>query len=170
MTDEQPKVRRTRGQVNRDGWLPGPWDREADLYYWISQYTKTPAAIVRHPHFGHLCGYVGVPEGHELFGKIWDDVDILVHGGITYTAREFPGTMESDYSGWTIGFDCGHAWDFAPGAKFIGSRFSDPSDVYRTAAYCFGQVEWMAMQIAEWDKVKRGEKIECEYANAVRIG
>jgi hypothetical protein len=60
-------------------------------------------ATVVAPLYGAVNGYVRVPEGHPWGGLDVDDIDVEVHGGLTY-ARE----------GW-IGFDTLHGWDFWPG-------------------------------------------------------
>lgn len=49
------------------------------------------------------CGYVGIPTNHPFFEKNYDEIDISVHGGLTF----------SDYMDgiWFIGFDCAHVGD-----------------------------------------------------------
>jgi len=54
--------------VDRTGWGSGPWDGEPDKRQWQDEATGLPCLIVR-TTLGHLCGYVGVPEGHLLHGK-----------------------------------------------------------------------------------------------------
>jgi hypothetical protein len=54
------------GLRDRTGWEPGPWDDEPDKI----EFTTTvglPGLIVR-SHSGGLCGYVGVPPGHQFYG------------------------------------------------------------------------------------------------------
>jgi hypothetical protein len=36
---------------------------------------------------GGLCGYVGVPGGHPFHGKGYDDLPVVVHGGLTFADR-----------------------------------------------------------------------------------
>lgn len=51
-----------------------------------------------------LCGYVKVPVGHPC-EKLWsDDLDVEVHGGVTFRGRVKEGSW--------FGFDCGHAGDY----------------------------------------------------------
>jgi len=56
-------------------------------------------------------GYVLIPEGHEFYGKRYDDIDVDVHGGLTF-AEFIP---EGDDFGWRpgywIGFDTAHTGD-----------------------------------------------------------
>jgi hypothetical protein len=67
--------------------------------------------IIRHPEFLHLCGYVGVNKDHKYYKKHYDEVDIDVHGGLSWS--DF---WEDQNDGlWYLGFDTGHAWDLSPG-------------------------------------------------------
>jgi hypothetical protein len=56
-------------------------------------------------------GYVLIPEGHDFHGKPYHDIDVSVHGGLTF-AEHIP---EGDDFGWRpgywIGFDTAHAGD-----------------------------------------------------------
>jgi hypothetical protein len=54
--------------MTRDDWPKGAWDSEPDLSIWCDGTTGLGCAIVRNDHFGHLCGYVRVPEDHPLHG------------------------------------------------------------------------------------------------------
>jgi len=66
--------------------------------------------IRRHNTLGHLCGYVVLPEGHYAYEKDYDDIDVDVHGGLTYA------NMEDGK--WVVGFDCAHLGDYVPGSMF----------------------------------------------------
>ena len=44
-----------------------------------------PAAIWEHS-LGHLCGYLGIPPMHPWYGHHYDDLDVDVHGGLTFGA------------------------------------------------------------------------------------
>ena len=46
---------------------PGPWDREPDKIQYEDPDTGYPC-LVKRTSLGHLCGYVGVPEGHPAHG------------------------------------------------------------------------------------------------------
>jgi hypothetical protein len=67
----------------------GPWLGEADKVSWVDPATSLECIMLRDHPRGFLSGYVGVPEGHPLFG--WDheavpaDLGIEVHGGLTYS-------------------------------------------------------------------------------------
>ena len=70
------------------------------------------------------CGYVGVPEGHVLYGMDYHGLNEVIdcHGGVTYT-ENYVNKYKS-YKGetyWWIGFDCAHAgdgYDFETGRKY----------------------------------------------------
>jgi hypothetical protein len=55
---------------------------------------------------GHRCGYIRIPEDHPWHGKGYDDIDVDVHGGLTFSQ-----VAEFTSPGYWIGFDCNHAWD-----------------------------------------------------------
>lgn len=54
----------------------------------------------------HRCGYVGIPQGHPLYGVHYNDIQASIHGGLTYSDEEWP-----DNSKWWVGFDCAHSGD-----------------------------------------------------------
>lgn len=62
-------------------------------------------------------GYVAVPPGHPLHGMFYNDIDIDIHGGLTYsgpTDNWQPGTLPEELVGkdyWAIGFDTAHCDD-----------------------------------------------------------
>lgn len=63
-------------------------------------------------YMGHRCGYIAIPKDHELYEKDYDEIDISVHGGLTYSeySRDnYP--VKSDEDVWWIGFDCAHGGD-----------------------------------------------------------
>ncbi|HEX8402010.1 MAG TPA: hypothetical protein VF628_09930 [Allosphingosinicella sp.] len=67
----------------------GPWLGEADKIAWRDRATGFECIIMRSRHGGYLGGYVGVPQGHPLYGfdhaAIPSELDVEVHGGITYS-------------------------------------------------------------------------------------
>lgn len=56
-------------------------------------------AVVENAHFGTFNGYARVPDGHPWAGLGYDDIDVNVHGGLTFAE-----------DGW-IGFDTMHFGD-----------------------------------------------------------
>jgi hypothetical protein len=60
-------------------------------------------------------GYVIIPEGHPLHGKDYDDIDVAVHGGLTFSESakniDWEEITEEDRNGWVVGFDTAHYSD-----------------------------------------------------------
>lgn len=46
--------------------IPGAWDKEPDELDW--KHEGLPCSIRRVGWSGHLCGYVGIPKDHPLYG------------------------------------------------------------------------------------------------------
>lgn len=74
-----------RNVVDKSSWPRGPWDDEPDKKQWRDPASGLPCLIVRGPS-GSLCGYVAVGPDHPAYGKGYDDVDVTVHGGLTFAA------------------------------------------------------------------------------------
>src|SRR6266852_2577156 len=71
----------------------------------------------------HRCGYVRIPQCHKWHGKDYDDIDVSVHGGLTFSKVE--PCSHVDGTGYWIGFDCAHSGDASvpPGeTPMIGGR------------------------------------------------
>jgi hypothetical protein len=62
--------------------------------------------VAMNPLLGARCGYIRVPEGHPWYEKSFMDIDVEVHGGLT-----FSGFSEILGDGFWVGFDCAHASD-----------------------------------------------------------
>jgi hypothetical protein len=60
---------------------------------------------------GHRCGYVRVPHGHPWHGADPDNLDVDVHGGITFAAPDLPCAKDGPDDAFWFGFDCMHAGD-----------------------------------------------------------
>ena len=58
----------------------------------------------------HPTAYVRIPEDHKYFQKGYDDVDVDVHGGLTYSGKKVSNT---ENEGWWIGWDYAHYGDYA---------------------------------------------------------
>lgn len=145
---------------DKSSWGPGPWQSEPDKVQWRDEAT------------GALCGYVGVPPSHPAFGKFYDDVDVEVHGGLTFADK----CHESDDEGrgichvtepgepdvWWLGFDCAHFMDVSPAmdarsasiglfrfpTSSLGNEPGTPGSSYKGVAYVRGEVTELARQLA----------------------
>ena len=144
----------------REAWPPGPWMTEPDKAVWIDEATGLDCMIHRN-QFGALCGYVGLGPSHRLHGvdfvEVEVEVDVAVHGGLTYAATcddqadEEHGLCHVPEPGrphdvWWLGFDCNHSGDYAPCR--VASPWDQP-DAYRTFAYVQAEVTALAAQLAE---------------------
>ena len=73
---------------------------------WVRRFfEKEPYTEKLHYSGGYLCGYVAIPSDHPSYQKRYEDIDIAVHGGLTF------GMCSERH--W-IGFDCAHAGDLLP--------------------------------------------------------
>jgi hypothetical protein len=67
----------------------GPWKMEADKVAWKDPATGMDCIIRRSKRGGYLCGYVGVPPQHPLFGfegSALEALGIHPHGGVDHGA------------------------------------------------------------------------------------
>ncbi len=148
----------TEYKVDRTGWPSGPWDGEPDKVQWKDAATGLDCMVIRQMRGGHLCGYVGVPQGHPWFEKGYEDVCPDVHGGLTYAERcsghichvAAPGEPDDI---WWLGFDCMHGGDAAPRDCTNPARIFleglDLGGTYRTVEYVRGQCVKLAQQAKE---------------------
>jgi hypothetical protein len=147
-------------------WGKGPWLEEPDRVEF--KHAGFACLLHRNARFGTWCGYVGVPPSHPAHGKGYDDIDVDVHGGLTYADHcqaegpicHTPEPGQPDHLYW-FGFDCGHAGDLAPyreallGLKpFPGGRYRD---VYRDQAYVETETKRLAEQLAAMAEAKKSE-------------
>lgn len=157
--------------IDKNGWGAGPWQMEPDRVLWTDPATGLVCLLRRsNPDLGNWCGYVGVGAAHPAHGKSYDEVEVDVHGGLTYSAAcdgdeqrgvcHVPSPGEPD-SLWWLGFDCGHFSDLMPAmAARLGSltddarlldalQGHDPFEVYRDdLAYVRGETLGLAEQLA----------------------
>lgn len=77
-----------------------------------------------HNQMGYLCGYVKVEQGHPWHGKHYDEVDVDVHGGLTFAQKDEPCNEGGPDSGYWVGFDCAHAGDL-PDPQYIVGEYRE---------------------------------------------
>jgi hypothetical protein len=78
-------------------------------YMW---FTKSGyRAIVVFNKTGHRCGYVEIPRSHPYYEKEYSDIDVNVHGGLTFSSYSggMPYAVPEGF--WVLGFDCIHYGD-----------------------------------------------------------
>lgn len=143
--------------IDKVSWPEGVWQGEYDNKQWRDETTGLPCLVVRVDHTGHLCGYVGVSKGHPLY-EVYDnnfprDVDIDVHGGVTFTGKcsaDEHGICHKVEPGedddvWWIGFDHSHCGDLYPTSR---ERPSSLGESYKTTGYVEAQCRNLATQLA----------------------
>ena len=147
--------------IDKSTWGAGPWQDEPDKVQFPDPDTGLPCLMVRNPRSGNWCGYVGVAEGHPAYAKKYCDVDVEVHGGLTFSAPCRPGSSESrdichvlapgepDHV-WWLGFDCAHWDDYMPA---YSEKFRDFDEAgageYRDAEYVRAELRDLARQVHE---------------------
>jgi hypothetical protein len=104
----------------------GEWVEEIDAI--LFTYRDIPCKVLRivrrelytkelYMFGGCLSGYVRIPHGHPYEYKIYEDLNIDCHGGLTYG--------ECSLGHW-IGFDCAHAGDLVPSTqKFMKDHLKE---------------------------------------------
>lgn len=133
----------------------GPWLDEPD---WLEFVAHGFTCQIRRTPPGFLVGYIVLPLTHPLAGKPYDDVEIKVHGGWTYAEDHLPNKRAK--AQWVLGFDCGHANDYAPLRppgfneirELLSRRFvvpvPAPGGEYRTMNYVRSELERAAGEFA----------------------
>jgi hypothetical protein len=133
MKDADRIAYETRIAEARKAWGDGPWSNEPDRIEW--RHLELPCLMLRSAVTGAWCGYVGVTNGHPLYGESYEDVDLSAHGGLTFAEKcrgaicHVPEPGESDDVFW-FGFDCAHGFDDCP----MLHRIDMPSHLGRVAA------------------------------------
>lgn len=57
----------------------------------------------------HPTAYVEIPKENKLYEKDYDEIDIVVHGGLTYSEDYLTGIKKNS---WFIGWDYAHFGDY----------------------------------------------------------
>ena len=57
--------------------------------------------------------YIKIPKDHKYYKKDMYEVDIYVHGGITYSSDHLWISKNNKIDGWFIGWDYAHCGDYA---------------------------------------------------------
>lgn len=85
--------------------------------------------------FGWGNGYVLIPENHPLHGKDYEEIDVIVHGGLTFSKLVDSGMIESwgldteDEGKWCVGFDTAHFGDTL--SKWSKERVQTEADLLK---------------------------------------
>ena len=122
--------------------LRNEWDNEFDFYE-LATKDGWKAYIKRHPNLGHLCGYVAIPPWHPFYGLRCEDINVWVHGGITWSGffKGLEGKNEREYQ---VGFDCAHFNDLTPFRKY--TTFLSESPIYRNVPFVMKELDQLLVQ------------------------
>ena len=100
-----------------------------------------------------LCGYITLTKDSSLYGVGYDNLNIQVHGGLTYDG------YDKDEN-WVIGFDCAHHGDLTPYFLLNGEYYFGQRGIYRDMEYVKSECESMAEQASVFSKsIERYNKI-----------
>lgn len=116
-----------------------PWESEPSRLEWMAEGIPFPLLIMR-AGMGHLCGYVGLPADHPLYGRDYESIDVDVHGGLTFSGHR----KCADETVWWLGFDCAHYGDMVPR---IHARYPSNLEEYRTIEWVRAETERLARQL-----------------------
>ena len=72
-------------------------------------------------------GYVGLPKWHPWFGMDYDNIPVIVHGGLTYA------NLYEEVGLWVIGFDTHHYQDNMTNCSFKYVK----EETYRLMKQCY---------------------------------
>ena len=81
------------------------------FFYWILNLGTHPTA------------YVKIPKNHKYNNKFYDEIDIEVHGGITYSSDHLNISENQKIEGWFIGWDYAHCEDYLGYEMMIPKRY-----------------------------------------------
>lgn len=144
---------KTYTTIDKSAWPEGPWHGEPDKVQWPDKDTGLPCLAVRNHVTGSWCGYVAVSAEHPFNDLGYDDINIEVHGGLTFAggcrgnvdeARDICHVTEPGESErvWWFGFDCAHCDDFSPAMPVL------THGIYRDLAYVQRECAELAAQLA----------------------
>jgi len=128
---------------------------------WKDDATGLPC-IAKRNKMGVWCGYVGVSEGHPAHGRGYEDVEVEVHGDLTFA--DFCQPHDPGYDGeahaichvvqdgeddrvYWLGFDCNHYDDLSPAMDARFGFGEDAMMTYKTLAYAKDQCASLAAQL-----------------------
>lgn len=133
--------------MKRETWREtGPWANEPDEVDF--EHEGYACRIRRMSQVGHLCGYVGLPEGHPGYGQDYDaDIfqSVEAHGGLTFAGMQRPDAH------WWIGFDCAHLGDSIP---FSHARRNtrETGETYKDIAFVTAEIHRMIEGVKQLNK------------------
>ena len=70
----------------------------------------------------HPTAYVEIPKGNKIYEKDYKEIDLEVHGGLTYSRDFLWISKEKKLQGWFIG------WDYAHYGDYVGYELMFPQE------------------------------------------
>lgn len=142
--------------IDKSAWNRGPWDSEPDMVNLYHEDSDLYCRIIRMESSGSLNGYVALHKGHRWYKKNYNDIDVSVHGGLTYSRLSekedegieemMPNVLYEGYKGLTywIGFDTSHYRDLSPG--YYNFRLLQDGE-YRDLGYIMNELTELCKQL-----------------------
>lgn len=98
----------------------------------------------------HPTAYIEIPKDHKYYLKHYDDIDIDVHGGLTYSEDYLNLENEKITNCWFIGWDYAHYEDYSGYEELIPNGLK------------VGGKKWTTKEIQEevYDVCKQLKKVE----------
>lgn len=99
----------------------------------------------------HPCAYVKIPNHHPYYNKYYGDLDIEVHGGLTYGGmlNHIPG-YEQNKTNWFIGWDYAHAGDYYAG--LLDSPYVHSHDKKWSVHEIISEIQFVIKQLIRAEK------------------
>lgn len=60
----------------------------------------------------HPTAYIKIPKDHKYYGKDYGEIDLDVHGGVTYSNEGLNISKNQRIEGWFVGWDYAHYGDY----------------------------------------------------------
>ena len=71
----------------------------------------------------HPVAYINIPKNHKYYKKEYDEINIDVHGGLTYSSNNLYISETKKIEGWFIGWDYAHYGDYTGFDEIMPQQF-----------------------------------------------
>lgn len=95
----------------------------------------------------HPTAYIKIPKNHKFHGKDIDEIDIDVHGGITYAKDYVYAGNNEKIEGWFVGWDYAHYGDYGgyeelvPKQYRVGGKRWTTKEIYEQVRHACYQIQ-----------------------------
>lgn len=80
----------------------------------------------------HPTAYIKIPQNHKFYEKDMNEIDVDVHGGITYTNNHIYAAENEKIEGWFIG------WDYA---QRVGGKKWTTKEIHKEVRHACYQIQ-----------------------------